>query len=73
MTWTDPIVDEVREHRAGLAEAFGGDLHRLGRHFQEAQAAQARLVSLPPRPPADWMRATGQVSEAHEAVASSGR
>ena len=71
MMWSDPIVDEVREHRSRLAEAFGGDLHRLAQHFQEAQAAKARLVSLPARPPASWMRASGRGREDPEAIDSS--
>jgi hypothetical protein len=71
--WSDPIVDEVREYRSRLAESFGGDFERLAQHFQQAQAAQARLVSLPPRPPADWMRASDKGGEAREGMRSSAR
>jgi len=53
--WNDPIVEEVHAIRAQLAEANGGDLHRIAEHFRAAQQRySARVVSFAPRRPVGW-------------------
>ena len=52
--WVDPIVAEVRAARIGLLAAAGYDLERLAEHLRQEQATSGhRVVTLPPRAPAD--------------------
>jgi len=45
-TWTDPIVDEVRAHRADIFREAGSDLRVLAKRLMESQKRHgARLVS----------------------------
>ena len=46
----DPIVDEVRKHRAEHARRFNFDLHAICADIQKMEATCGRtVVSLPPR------------------------
>lgn len=47
----DPIISEVRRHRATILESYGGDLHRYHDAVQQSQANRfaGQLVTLQPR------------------------
>jgi len=46
----DPIIDEVRRHRAELLRAAGGSLDALCDALTESEAKESReVVKLPPR------------------------
>lgn len=50
MTWTDPIVAEVRAMRDEHARKFGYDLKRIFEDIQKRQAESGRTyLRLPPR------------------------
>ena len=51
MTRRDPIVDEVRKHRAAIAREHGNDLDAIIAAFQREDAADASrpTVSFPPK------------------------
>ena len=51
MTRRDPIVDEVRKHRAAIARKHGNNLDAIIAAFQREDAADASraTVSSPPR------------------------
>jgi hypothetical protein len=40
----DPVVDEVRRNGARLAEACGGDIHRMAEHLRKAATDRSRRV-----------------------------
>lgn len=49
-TWTDPIVEEVREARDEIARETGYDPKRLSEHLKESQKQNAgRLVKRSPQ------------------------
>ena len=51
MTRRDPIVEEVRKHRAAIAREHGNDLDAIIAAFQREDAADRsrRTVSFPPK------------------------
>lgn len=50
MTWTDPIVKEVREIRDRTAARFDYDVKSIGHYYQERQRKSGhKVVTLPPR------------------------
>lgn len=42
--WRDPIVEEVRTHRAALAKEHGNDLRALARALRRKEGADGRRV-----------------------------
>lgn len=52
MTRRDPIVAEVRKHRAAIARKYGNDIDAIIRAFQREDVADAGrvTVSFPPKP-----------------------
>jgi hypothetical protein len=54
MTWSDPIVDEVRRTRDAYAARFNYDLRAIFRDLKEQEKRSGRkLVSYAQRAPAD--------------------
>ena len=50
--WVDPIVAEVRKHRAEYAAQFGNDLEAMARDLREKQDKSGKeVVSFPHREP----------------------
>ena len=48
----DPIVEEIHQVRADLAERFGGDVRAIVSDLRAKQSASGReYVSLPPKTP----------------------
>ena len=41
---TDPVIQEVRQHKLAIAEEFGFDVVALGRSLQERQAHDPRFI-----------------------------
>ncbi|HUU85686.1 MAG TPA: hypothetical protein VM243_19480 [Phycisphaerae bacterium] len=46
----DPVVEELRDHGARIAEHCGGDVHRMAEHFRHEQAAHPQRVTRRPTP-----------------------
>ena len=42
--YLDPVVQEVRQNGARIAEQCGGDVHRMAEHLRRAQAENAHRV-----------------------------
>ena len=40
----DPVVREMRRHGAEIADACGGDIHRMAKRFREEQAKGSRHI-----------------------------
>lgn len=40
----DPVVQEMRRHGAEIAEACGGDVHRMAERFRREQAKGGRHI-----------------------------
>jgi hypothetical protein len=49
MTWTDPIVDEVRRARDAYAAQFNYDLQAIFRDLKEQEKRSGRKIVSPPR------------------------
>lgn len=50
--WVDPIVAEIRKHRAEYAAQFGNDLEAIARDLRDKQEKSGReVVSFPAREP----------------------
>ena len=48
--WQDPIVEEVRQHRAELFTQCGNSIRALAQHLRNQQASSGHeVVSFPPR------------------------
>jgi hypothetical protein len=48
--YPDPVVDEVRQNGARIAEECGGDVHRMAERFRREQAEHPdRVVHRPHR------------------------
>lgn len=53
-TWTDPIVEEVRQVRDAYAAKFNYDLEAIVRDLKKQEAnSQRKLVTYPPRTSTD--------------------
>jgi hypothetical protein len=58
--WTDEIVEEVRRAREAHAAANGHDLRRIFQDLKRKQDASGqKAVTLQPRPPRTFKRASG--------------
>jgi hypothetical protein len=44
MMFSDPVVQEMRRNGARIAEACGGDVHRMAEHLRRAQSKSAQRV-----------------------------
>ncbi|TWT41949.1 hypothetical protein RAS1_30740 [Phycisphaerae bacterium RAS1] len=50
MTWTDPVVAEIRANAAKLAHECGDDIHALVAYFRRREQAHADQVVTRRRP-----------------------
>ena len=41
---SDPVVEEVRQHGARIAEECGGDIHQMAERFRREQAKHSGRV-----------------------------
>ena len=57
--WKDPIVEEVRRVREDHAAKYGYDLDAICEALRKEQQASGRtVVSLPPKKPQRWVKAS---------------
>ena len=49
--YPDPVVDEIRQRGAEIAEECDGDIHRMAQRFRREQAQDARRIVRRAAPP----------------------
>ncbi len=49
--YPDPVVDEIRQHGAEIAEECDGDIHRMAERFRREQAQNPRRIVRRGAPP----------------------
>lgn len=64
---TDPVVQEVRENGARIAEECGGDVHRMAECLRRKQETNAKRVR---RRSANHVRRRHETGERHQDGAS---